>query len=308
MLLGDLTYEQLTSRLRASGLRLQTGPFVFRISSPLAKVARNLHLLYDAFPLAEPECFADFHVRIRTSSGLRRVLRPQSIFDLDGIEPFKPLPGKQAFALLEWGMNWCIYSHAHQFLMIHGAVLEKHGRAILLPAPSGSGKSTLCAALMCRGWRLLSDELVLIDPDTAEIHPLCRPVSLKNRSIDVMRDFAPDAVITTPIPDTSKGTVAHMRPSAASFAGVKDCVLPWRVIFPRYRENSPTLISPLSRADTFMRLVENAFNYTLLGPLGFQALARVIDRVQGLEAEYSALDDIIARLDALVDEDTSELA
>ena len=200
-------------------------------------------------------------------------------------------------------MNWCIYSHAHQFLIIHGAVLEKHGRAILLPAPSGSGKSTLCAALMCRGWRLLSDELILIDPETAEIHSLCRPVSLKNRSIDVMRAFAPDALITAPIPDTSKGTVAHMRPSATSFAGIQDHALPWRVVFPRYREHSATQISPLSRADTFMRLVDNAFNYTLLGTLGFRTLARVIDRVQGLDAEYSALDDIIARLDALVAEE-----
>jgi len=305
LLLGDLTHDQLSSCLRGNGLRLQTGPFVFRINSPLPKVAESLHLLYDAFPLAEPDAFADFHVRIRTSSGLRRVLRPQSIFDLDGIEPFKPLPGKQAFALLEWGMNWCIYSHAHQFLIIHGAVLEKNGRAILLPAPSGSGKSTLCAALMCRGWRLLSDELILIDPETAEIHSLCRPVSLKNRSIDVMRAFAPDALITAPIPDTSKGTVAHMRPSATSFAGIQDHALPWRVVFPRYREHSATQISPLSRADTFMRLVDNAFNYTLLGTLGFRTLARVIDRVQGLDAEYSALDDIIARLDALVAEEVA---
>ena len=115
-----------------------------------------------------------------------------------------------------------------------------------------------------------------------------------------MRAFAPDALITAPIPDTSKGTVAHMRPSATSFAGIQDHALPWRVVFPRYREHSATQISPLSRADTFMRLVDNAFNYTLLGTLGFRTLARVIDRVQGLDAEYSALDDIIARLDALV--------
>jgi predicted ATPase len=30
---------------------------------------------------------------------------------------------------------------------------------VILPAPPGSGKSTLCAALVTRGWRLLSDEL-----------------------------------------------------------------------------------------------------------------------------------------------------
>jgi hypothetical protein len=43
-------------------------------------------------------------------------------------------------------------------------VLERGGRALLLPAPSGSGKSTLCAGLAFNGWRLLSDELALLDP------------------------------------------------------------------------------------------------------------------------------------------------
>ncbi|MDI6740578.1 MAG: HprK-related kinase A [Candidatus Edwardsbacteria bacterium] len=297
MRIGELSHRDILSRLRGRGLRLKTGPFVFGIRSPLATIAENLAILYADFPLAEADEFADFHVRIRLSSGLRRFFRTQSVFDLDGVVPFKPLPGRQAFALLEWGMNWCIYSHAHQYLMIHGAVLERGGHAILFPAPSGSGKSTLCAGLMCRGWRLLSDELILIDPATLKIHPLCRPVSLKNRSIDIMRRFAPEAVLTRPIPDTNKGTVAHLRPSPASVAAMSHCSRIGCVVFPRYCPDSSTRITPLARSEVFMRLVENAFNYSLLGETGFIALGRIVDGVEGVVVEYESLEDIIRALE-----------
>ena len=51
--------------------------------------------------------------------------------------------------------------------MVVGKRFEKarDDRAVILPAPPGSGKSTLCAALVNRGWRLLSDELTLVDFD-----------------------------------------------------------------------------------------------------------------------------------------------
>jgi len=287
----------VAEQLHGRGLRLRTGPFTYRIRTRLDRVARNLKQLYGPFPVADEHSFADFDVTVRLSSGLRRIYRTQSIFEVDGHEPFKPLPGRQAFAILEWGMNWCIYSHAHHYLIIHGAVLEKSGRAVLLPAPSGSGKSTLCAALMCRGWRLLSDELILIRPEDGAIMPLCRPISLKNRSIDIMRDFAPDALITEPIPDTTKGTVAHMRPNQLSFDGLNRPAHAWRVVFPRYVPNAETTAVKLPRADTFMRLIENAFNYSILGTTGFHTLAGVVDRLQGMTVEYSSMASVIELLE-----------
>ncbi len=97
--------------------------------------------------------------------------------------------------MLEWGLNWCVSAHCHQYLIFHAAVIEKSGRALILPAPPGSGKSTLCAGLVNRGWRLLSDELTLIDIASCGVVPLPRPVSLKNASIDVIRAYAPAAAI-----------------------------------------------------------------------------------------------------------------
>lgn len=284
--------------MNGPGLGLVTGPFVFRITSSSSAVESSLSTLYPHFPVVGPEVFADFHVGVRSAGGLRRFVRRQVHFEFDrGLRPFKPLPWGQAFAMLEWGMNWCIYSHAHTFMIIHGAVLERSGVAIIMPAPSGSGKSTLCAALMARGWRLLSDELVLIDPDDGHIQALGRPVSLKNRSIEVMRAFAPDSFISRAIDDTAKGSVAHMRPSDESVQRIGERALPNWVVFPRYVANATTRLTSVRRSDVFMKLVENAFNYSLLRERGFVAMSQLVDRVSGFDAEYGDLDDVIAAIE-----------
>lgn len=277
-----------------------TGPFVFRVRSSVPRLANSLSSLYADFPLIDDGGFVDFHVRVGLGGGLRRVFRPQSTFNLDGLRPFKPLPGKQAFAMLEWGMNWCIYSHAHQFLIIHGAVLAQGGHALILPAPSGSGKSTLCAALMNRGWRLLSDELILVNRSNGTICPLGRPVSLKNQSIEVLRRFAPQAVISEPVHDTAKGSVAHMKPSTESIEQIANPAVPKWVVFPKYRASALVTLTPVSRPDLFMTLVENAFNYSVLRADGFRVMANLVQGVQGFSAEYGDLDQVIEALDQMM--------
>ena len=292
MKLGDLTLVQLRQRLANNDLALRTGPFVTRIHSPMPQVADGLLRLYADFPLDTGE-FRDFHVRVGPPPGLRRWLRPQINFWYDGHSPFKPLPANHAFALLEWGLNWCVAGHAHHYLMLHAAVLEKNGRAVVLPGDPGAGKSTLTAALMLSGWRLLSDEITLVDRDDGLLVGLARPVSLKNASIDVIRQAFPDAVIGAPAHDTHKGTVAHVRPSADSVARVGEKARPAWVVFPRWRQDATARLSPHSRADAFLHTASHAFNYSLLGGLGFELNAALIDACECHDFEYSRLDDAL---------------
>lgn len=292
MKLGDLSLPQLRRRLADNDLALRTGPFVTRIHSSMPQVVEGLHHLYADFPLDTGE-FRDFHVRVGPPPGLRRWLRPQINFWYDNHSPFKPLPADHAFALLEWGLNWCVAGHAHHYLMLHAAVLEKNGRAVVLPGDPGAGKSTLTAALMLSGWRLLSDEITLVDRDDGQLVGLARPVSLKNASIDVIRRAFPNAVIGAPAYDTHKGTVAHVRPSADSVARVGEKARPAWVVFPRWRKDSPARLSPHSRADAFLHTASHAFNYSLLGSLGFELNAALMDACECHDFEYSRLDDAL---------------
>jgi HprK-related kinase A len=292
MKLGDLSFAQLRQRLADNDLALRTGPFVTQIHSPMLQVAEELHRLYAEFSLDSGD-FRDFHVRIGPPTGLRRWLRPQINFWYDGHSPFKPLPANHAFALLEWGLNWCVAGHAHHYLMLHAAVLEKNGRAVVLPGDPGAGKSTLTAALMLSGWRLLSDEITLIDRDDGQLVGLARPVSLKNASIDVIRHAFPDAVIGSPAYDTHKGTVAHVKPSADSVERVNEKARPAWVIFPRWKQGSAACLSPHSRADAMLHTANHAFNYSLLGGLGFELNAALMDACTCYDFEYSNLDDAL---------------
>lgn len=257
-------------------------------------MAENIALLYADHALAESAGFADFHVQLAPPANLRHWLRPQVLFSFDNRIPFKPLPLDQAFPMLEWGMNWCVSGHSHQYLILHAAVLEKQGRAVILPAPPGFGKSTLCAALANRGWRLLSDELTLISKADGTLVPLCRPVSLKNESIQVIRKFEPEAVFSREVRDTVKGTVAHMKPSASSVAQSHLTAMPAWVIFPKYQAGSPTHLALQPKSRAFMQMVENSFNYSLLGAQGFQMMTNLIDRCDCYDFTYSNLDEAIA--------------
>jgi hypothetical protein len=299
MKVGALDAHALRRRLRGPGLRLRTGPVVNHIRSPLEAVAAGIALHYAEHPLEADDAFADFHVSVERPSGLRRWWRPQVLFKLDGESPFTPLPGDQGFPILEWGLNWCITGLYHRFLTLHAAVLERGGRALLLPAPSGSGKSTLCAALALSGWRLLSDELALIDPATGLIHPLPRPVSLKNASIDVVRRFSAAARFGAPVHETSKGTVRHMCPPLLGVQRAHESARPGWIVLPRYAAGQAAQMAPLPKAQALMRLVENAFNYNVHGLAGFERLADMVDTSACHQFSYGRLEDAVAVFDAL---------
>ncbi|MEP7183354.1 MAG: HprK-related kinase A [Betaproteobacteria bacterium] len=302
MIVADLTAAALTRTLAGPGLRLRTGPVVTRIQSSLPTVARGIALHYAEHPTVDEDVFADFHVRVGTPRNVRRWLRPQAHFFFDGWSPFTPLPLAQGFPMLEWGLNWCVSAHCHQYLIIHAAVVERNGRALVLPAPPGSGKSTLCAGLVSRGWRLLSDELTLIDFEFGNVVPLPRPVSLKNASIDAICGFAPDAIVGPPVHDTVKGSVAHMKPPATSVRRASEPASPRWIVLPRFEKGVADRLAPLSKARAFMQLADHAFNYSMHGSRGFELLAQLVEACGCFELAYGDLDASVRLLNGLADD------
>ena len=298
MTISELPPEKLRQRLHSDGVYFRTGVFTACLTTRLEQVASSFALLYADYPLTEGP-YADFHVEVAPPRGLRRWIRPQVRFIADGSSPFTELPRDQAFPVLEWGLNWCVSSSAHYYLIIHAAVIERNGHVAILPAPPGSGKSTLCAALIHNGWRLLSDELTLVRRSDSRLVPLPRPVSLKNGSSPLIKAYVPNGVFSPSVSDTVKGTVAHMKAPAESVARADETALPGWIIFPRYEAGARLTLTPVSRPRAFMRVAENAFNYAQLGAEGFNALAGVIRQSDCYELHYSSLDEAVAAFDQL---------
>ncbi len=289
MRLSDLSDVEVRRRLRGEGLTLRTGPFVMRLRSSLDEIHAGVTTLYADYPAEDDGGFADFHVAVAPAGGLRAWVRPQVAFSLDGWSPFNTLPRGQALPLLEWGLNWCANLQGLHFLVLHAGAIERDGRVAILPAPPGSGKSTLCAGLIHRGWRLFSDEMALVSMDGASLTPLARPVSLKNRSIDVIRDFAPQSVFSRPVRDTAKGTVALMKAPTDSVLRKHDTATPAWIVFPRFEAGAPARLTPRSKGRTCLEVGTNALNYTHLGRAGFAALTNLVDRCDCYDLIYSDL-------------------
>lgn len=299
MNVGDLALADLRQRLTSNGLCFGCGPFRIRLRTSIAQFAALLHGLYAHYPVYSDPGIDDYRIKLDWASLPRRWIRPVVRFTADGPAPFTDVPVARALPTLEWGTNWCIATRAHHLLMLHAAVVERDGLAIILPASPGDGKSTLCAALAHSGWRLFSDEFGLVRPEDGLLLPLPRPISLKNQSIEVIRAFVPDAYFGPSYHGTHKGTVAHVRPPAESVARSAEPSRPGWIVFPRWSAGAPLTLEPIAKDQAFMKVATNAFNYEVLGELAFNAVARMVRTCDSYALTYSNLTDAIGALNAL---------
>jgi HprK-related kinase A len=283
------------ARLAGPGVGLSVGPFLVRLRSDVPGVAEYVDTLYRDFEIDQPHG-GHFDVAVVATRGLRRWIRPQATLAINTVVPYLPLPARLGGAAVEWGLNWCVGNQAHRWVAVHAAVVERHGRALILSGVSGAGKSTLCAALTAAGWRLFSDEFALIDPDSGRVVPLPRPISLKDHSIEIIRQRAPQFAFGTEGRDMDGARFVHVRPPVDSVKRAHEAARPGWVIVPRYAAGRATTFEPLPKAQALLKLTDQSFNYNYLGPLGFQTLATLVQRAACYRLEYSNLDEVIGLL------------
>lgn len=293
---GQLEPSRFSRRLAGPGLGVKIGPFDFLIRARVRGLDAPLQRLYQDYTLLDGERVYSARVAVRDVFAVLHGPSRRVRFTVDGRAPHEDMPARQGLAVLEWGLNLTIALRFHRFLMLHAAVVERGGRALLLPAAPGHGKTTLCAALVHRGWRLLSDEFGLMRPGTVQLIPVPRPMPLKNESIAVLHQFAPDAELGPVIPNTRKGDIVHVRPPVSSVRRASDEAVPAWLVFPRWVAGAPLRMGEIPKAEAFMFLASNAFNYELHGEPAFVTLRDLVSQSSCYRLVYS---DLVAAVDML---------
>lgn len=300
---AELGESGFAARLRGPGLGVRLGPFDVRLRNEIAAIEQPLYRLYRDYPLLDDERVFSMHLKLTAARTFPRWHRAGVRLLVDGRAPHEDLPRPQALAVLEWGINLVVALRSHSYLMLHSGAVERAGGVMLFPAWPGSGKTTLCAALVHRGWRLFSDEFGLVRPSTTEVLPIPRPMPLKNESIAVIRGFAPDAELGPVIPNTRKGTIAHVKAPAAS---VREAASPapvrW-IVFPQWVADAKLACEEMPKADAFVMLATNAFNYEMLGETAFTAVHRLVSEAKCYRLVYSDLSEAVPMLTELADAD-----
>ena len=290
-------------------LSFRTGPFNVRLNSKDQLLNQLLDQLYPHIPLLNTKNdtpLYHYQINIEHPNGLRRYLRPQVELIIDQIKPFEPYPKNHSLPLFEWGLNWVIAMTAHQYLMLHSAVLERNDIGCIFPAMPGSGKSTLCAALAYNGWRLLSDEFGIFDHSSKHLLPMPRAIGLKNESIPIIREYLPDAVMGPSFFKTRKGTVAHVAPPELSLNNQHIPVQPKLIVFPLFSPQQKCRLKTVSKSVAFTKLSNNSFNYKVSMQKGFHSLSHLIAECDTYTLEYHSFETAIDTLKDLFDEKSSQ--
>ena len=302
MRIADTAVESLRQRLSSDGLGIDFGAARARVRTAMPAVAGMIRTLYGGYTTEDADGMFDVTVDLQRVHGVRGFIRPQCELLCDGVREIEPFPLDTPLPLLEWGTNYAIATRLFCYLLLHAGVVERGGRAIVMPAMPGSGKSTLTAALTLRGFRLLSDEFGVVRLGDARLLRMLRPLALKNESIDVIERFEPSAVIGPRFPKTHKGTVAHLAPRPSHVDARHEVAHPALVVFPRFDPAAGVELEPVKRTRAFARLAVNSFNYHALGPDAFDALGQLVHESSCWQLRYGDLDGAIKAIGELLDE------
>jgi hypothetical protein len=153
-------------------------------------------------------------------------------------------------------------------LLLHAAAVSFGGHGVLLPGPSGSGKSMSAAALVLAGFDYLTDEAAAIHPGTLEIAPYAKPLSL--------RPGSPQQLGIT-LPALGRLGSPGLAPSSILRAHSAGRQVPVRLLlFPRYDPGTISQLTPMSRAEAFVEVTNNSFNFVDHGGQWMDMLRRLV--------------------------------
>ncbi|MEG3174904.1 HprK-related kinase A [Sphingomonas sp. RB3P16] len=278
------------------GYSVRIGPVGFRIGSDWRAPIAQLEQLYAAYP-KPADGVPDFTVRLFAARPWRRIVRPAVMIGGDYVLPeAAPLPLAQGLLAAEMGMNLQMALGQRRYLLLHAAVVERDGQALVMTGVSGAGKSTLAALLGERGWRLMGDEFALLDPATGLIHAFPRLVSLKNASIATVAAEVGAERFGPLLEGTPKGTIRHLVPDAATVAAMDVPARPALILFPSFGfEAAARAMAP---SEVFVRLTQASTNYVALGERGFDALTRLVTTVPARAIDYPDTASAVAQVEA----------
>jgi HprK-related kinase A len=276
---------------------IRIGPIGFRVGSDWRSPIDALNTLYSDYPKPE-DGIPEFNVHLFAARPWRRVIRPSVMIGGDFTIPdAAPLPLAQGLLAAEMGMNLQMALGQRRYLLLHASAVERDGKAVLMTGESGAGKSTLAALLMARGWRLMGDEFVLVDPATGLVHGFPRLVSLKNEAVPVVEAALPGARFGPALEGTPKGLIRHLVPDARAIAAMAEPAKAKLILFPSFGfEAAEREVFP---SETFVRLTQASTNYVTLAERGFDALTRLVTTVPAVAIDYPDTETALALVERL---------
>jgi hypothetical protein len=242
--------------------------FSFDVRCSSSEIERDLARLLDPF-VVEGE--GRHHFVVRESRGPFRFE-----VQLDRVVVHRNDRPRGVVDFILWNASTTAIDGIHDRLVVHAGAVSFARRGVLLPAPPDSGKTTLTAGLVRAGFRYLTDEAAVIDPDSARLYPFPRALWVEPGSLSALAGVRPGRGVGT-VPQHD-GRAVHVAPEEIRERSIGGRCAVSFVIFPRYRASAAVELTPLSRAAAVVELANNTYNLRQFGADGIRLLARLTAR------------------------------
>jgi hypothetical protein len=238
----------------------------------------------------------------RSVFDLRRHEDASVSVDRNGGAGIERVPESVALARVVWEVNRGVVEEAGDRLLLHAAAAERDGRIVVLAGPQGSGKSTLVTALVCAGFRYVTDETVAIEPG-GTIEPYPKPISLRDDSLAALRDLCP-RLPRAAAPSAEELVPAQniRRDAIAPRGGVANVL----ALLSTFEPGRSTAVRPIPRAEAAVALGEQSFNLRAFGPGGLGVVAEMVRRCDCYRLDVGDVDATRKLLSELVDNVSSD--
>jgi|GEM_PF-1052394 len=176
---------------------------------------------------------------------------------VDGKNKYQTNIKSELFSTLEWMVTCNALSHLQEFFQLHAGAVIKKGKIILLPANHGQGKTTLTLSLTRNNYRCLSDDIVLIEPETTKIIPFPRSFLIKDKSIKKMTE--------SHLIDKKSGyycksdDIFYYNPYCTNKLHIKD-TKPHTIIELKHSRRFKNELRPVSKSQMCIKLLRQSFN------------------------------------------------
>jgi hypothetical protein len=171
-----------------------------------------------------------------------------------------------------------------QLLLHAGGVAAVDGQTIVLHGASGAGKTTLTTALVAQNLAYVTDETVCLDPETLEVEPFPKPLTVKQGSQELLAHLRP------PDDEVSEHTGNWQLPPERLGGPElpKATLRPALIVFPDIDEKrSDVAVTPVSPARAAFVLGEQSSAMWAIEPRPLAALARLVTSVPAYQVSYA---------------------
>jgi len=178
---------------------------------------------------------------------------------------------------------------------LHAGAVTWNNRSTLVAGTTGVGKTALTAWLAGNGFQYISDEIVVLLDAGSKLVGFPRAMVVKEDALTAVKDLP--AFVAMSAVETATDLMVRPAPSQLAARSPLLCGL---IIFPHFETGAALRITPLSAAQTGLRLMGCNLNARNLPGEGFAEIVALARKTPAFALHYGDFDQLPGVLDVLI--------